>query len=353
MVILAILHNIWYNRLKRWYILGRKCKDLTNRKFGSLLVIGLDNTSKQRRWICKCECGNPMEFSFESRYLMNGKHHHCGCLSKEQQPLIPKDKLYEMYVTNKQSISDISKSTGIHRNTISKYLKELKPTMAKTAPNTLSKEELYDLYVVKRHSVSKISRDYNISRNVIDTGIANDDLKYKRMTYPRNKKSNAHIGRKPSALLERKFGSLTVKKYLGSGKRVLCLCACNKEIEVNTSDLYSFNVTSCGCTQVSVGKLRIGKYLTRHNIKFSVDYECKSNLIFDFAIFNGDNLVYLIEFNEYEYESIIPKDIKKKNKLKEKYCRNNNIPLVKVKYKSNGRIYEILDREILPLLSVQ
>lgn len=48
-----------------------------------------------------------------------------------------------------------------------------------------------------------------------------------------------------------RFGSLTVKKYLGRSKW-LCVCDCGKETEATTSHIRSGHTKSCGCRRVYV-----------------------------------------------------------------------------------------------------
>lgn len=58
--------------------------DLTGQRFGRLIVIKRDGTtrSKHTRWLCKCDCGN---FTYVSRVsLKNGSTKSCGCLKKEK-----------------------------------------------------------------------------------------------------------------------------------------------------------------------------------------------------------------------------------------------------------------------------
>lgn len=55
-----------------------RCKDLTNKQFGKLTVIRIDETKTKRiSWICQCECGNST--SVETRHLLGGKITSCGC----------------------------------------------------------------------------------------------------------------------------------------------------------------------------------------------------------------------------------------------------------------------------------
>jgi len=60
-------------------------KDLTGQRFGRLLVLkesyDIKSTSKNRRWICICDCGNEVVVFNSS--LTSGNTKSCKCLSKE------------------------------------------------------------------------------------------------------------------------------------------------------------------------------------------------------------------------------------------------------------------------------
>lgn len=54
--------------------------DLSNMKFGKLIVVGRDysyKSSKHTKWICKCECGNVKSIFRNS--LISGDCKSCGC----------------------------------------------------------------------------------------------------------------------------------------------------------------------------------------------------------------------------------------------------------------------------------
>lgn len=60
-----------------------KIRDLTNQKFGMLVVIEQVGVRKGRGmfWKCLCECGQTKEVS--GTYLVSGRTKSCGCLAKE------------------------------------------------------------------------------------------------------------------------------------------------------------------------------------------------------------------------------------------------------------------------------
>lgn len=60
----------------------KQIKDLTNRVFGSLIVIALAKKQGRRiYWLCECECGIIKPFLSDN--LKAGKSKSCGCLRDE------------------------------------------------------------------------------------------------------------------------------------------------------------------------------------------------------------------------------------------------------------------------------
>ena len=55
--------------------------DYTGYKFGRWTVLGLDESSNERRWLCQCSCGTIKSFS--SNYIKNNSSLSCGCYSSE------------------------------------------------------------------------------------------------------------------------------------------------------------------------------------------------------------------------------------------------------------------------------
>ena len=57
--------------------------DLTNQKFGKLLVLSrAENIGKQVRWNCRCDCGQ--EVIVYGTNLRRGLTQSCGCYRKEK-----------------------------------------------------------------------------------------------------------------------------------------------------------------------------------------------------------------------------------------------------------------------------
>lgn len=155
------------------------------------------------------------------------------------------------------------------------------------------------------------------------------------------------------------FGRLTVQEFTGEinshGEKVYsCLCECGNYHRVATGKLTNGDTKSCGCL-ISFYEGEIKKELDKNRIVYTTQYSFPDligttrPLRFDFAIFQDDKLLCLIEYNGIQH--YIDKgefggfqrevsDIKKK-----KYCINNNIPLIilnKENYSPEFLINEIL-----------
>lgn len=156
-------------------------------------------------------------------------------------------------------------------------------------------------------------------------------------------------------LTGKRFGRLTVTGI--SDKRVPhpnggsfiywnCRCDCGKETVISTSKLSCGHTTSCGKCCISKGEDKIKKALEDCNIKFEQqkrfkDCRDKNPLPFDFYLpdynccieFDGKQHFH-IPNNEkstiFTEDKI--KEIQKHDKIKDLYCLNNNIKLIRISY---------------------
>lgn len=71
-----------------------KSRDLTNERFGRLTVIReVESNIKQRKWLCKCDCGT--ETIVTAHRLISGHTKSCGCLRSE------KVSTWELFIAEK------------------------------------------------------------------------------------------------------------------------------------------------------------------------------------------------------------------------------------------------------------
>lgn len=150
-------------------------------------------------------------------------------------------------------------------------------------------------------------------------------------------------------LIGQRFGFLTVlakdPNRTNSGTvKWICQCDCGNIISVRGSalkDKTENRTVSCGCKHISIGELNIIKCLEDNNISFAQQqgFSTLPRKHFDFAILNNNNqIVRLVEFDgEQHYKEVsLFRDglqaIQKRDKEKNQWAKDNNIPLVRIPY---------------------
>ena len=145
------------------------------------------------------------------------------------------------------------------------------------------------------------------------------------------------------------FGYLTVVDDAGmqhTKHYSKCQCICGNIIEVSNTHLKTGHTRSCGCISASHGVQKIKQILTDNNINFKTEYvfdnllsPLHAPLRFDFAIFNNNQLIKLIEFDgpqhfkEYDgYFKNKLEQIQLYDNLKNQYCKEHNIILLRIPY---------------------
>lgn len=135
----------------------------------------------------------------------------------------------------------------------------------------------------------------------------------------------------------------------------VCKCKCGNEIITTGKLLRDGSKLSCGCMKKSKGELKIEQLLEKNHIIYAEQYTQyieqnfykvieKHPYYFDFAILNDKKeLLYLIEFDgkqhfEYNEKSDFWDNEEKfkltqfRDKLKNQWCKDNNIPLIRIPY---------------------
>lgn len=171
--------------------------------------------------------------------------------------------------------------------------------------------------------------------------------------YQRRRAAESNMERVGS-LVGQKFGKLTVLEEVGflthpNGKRsrvYKCLCDCGNYCEIQHQYLAYGDTTSCGCMR-SKGEFQIAQLLTEHEIDFKQEYiftDLKDilPLRFDFAIWQDDKLLCLLEFqgeqHVYPSNGFYSNNLIKHDKQKEEYCKKYGIRLEKMYYKKGHNI---------------
>lgn len=125
-----------------------------------------------------------------------------------------------------------------------------------------------------------------------------------------------------------------------------CKCGiCGGEFTALPAKINNGHITSCGCAAQSAGERLILSILGELNADFEPQYsfaDCRSvNVLrFDFAVFDNSTVSYLIEYDgKQHFESIDLfggidgfKDRQKRDEIKNNYCKQCNIPLLRIPY---------------------
>lgn len=151
-------------------------------------------------------------------------------------------------------------------------------------------------------------------------------------------------------LTGRQFGRLKVIKMSdrldrhGKKSYAICKCECGNVCEMYRGHLKNGHTVSCGCLR-SYGEEWVASFLKEKQIEFQREYKFldlfdKDKLRFDFAIFKDNKVIALIEIQgkqHYTDDLLFSSDyLLKHDKMKEEYCKKNNIPFLRINY-SNGR----------------
>lgn len=139
-------------------------------------------------------------------------------------------------------------------------------------------------------------------------------------------------------------------------KNLKIKCSCGKEFMTSFVNFDRHNVTRCKtCSQKeSVGELRIKNFLLEHNIQFEQEKRfdgCRDqkSLPFDFYLPTHRTCV---EFDgKQHFVDIYGKDTllqtQKHDCIKNKYCEENSIILIRIPYWEGNNIDQILSSKIL------
>jgi hypothetical protein len=263
-------------------------------------------------WHCKCTCGN--EKDVRGSNLRNGNVQSCGCLKKEK--------------CKQMGLSQLKDLTG---QTFG-YLTVIEKSDKKQGANYFWKCKCI---CGKIHEVAGAELTRGSTKS----------CGCKRKELIAQNKKNSMIGKK--------FGKLTVLEQAGQNSDLsfnyLCQCDCGKQKIINGVLLRKGVTTSCGCINYSIGEKYIQKILEENNINFIQEYTVKelNNKRFDFAIIENNKVIRFIEFDGRQHYEAYPEEWEiscpleerqKRDKEKNQYAQEHNIPLVRIPYWERDKI---------------
>lgn len=148
-----------------------------------------------------------------------------------------------------------------------------------------------------------------------------------------------------------------VGEYSGRNTKVsLRHLVCGNEWEANPSDFISKG-SRCPHCKESKGERAISKWLDETGIKYRKQIKLegcrnKRRLPFDFGIYSDENLVLLIEYDgvqHFDRRSFGGKNyeaLKTNDQIKDAFCRENGISLLRIPYTELKNVEHILYREL-------
>lgn len=271
-----------------------RAKDLTGKTFNYLTALFRvskgNKKSRQAFWACKCKCGEYTVVS--ASHLQDGHTKSCGCL--DHPNLLGKTFDY-LTVIDRQSDNGAIWTCRCKCG---------KSTKARTA----------DL----------------LSGHTKSCGCMQSEMRR-------------------SELIGQKFGKLTAlyatDKVNGTSIVWHCICDCDNEIDVPRDRLVSGNTKSCGCLK-SQGEFKILNILQSLKIDYIKEYS------FQDCIFPDSKTLARFDFYLPDYNCCIEYDGKQhfksenrgwnnqehlektqyRDNIKNEYCKNNNVPLIRIPY---------------------
>ncbi len=285
-------------------------ENLIGNKYGYLKVIEMsyekNSKGKSKTYcICECECGKIIK-----RPAYGLKHSSnvtsCGCKRSE--------------INDKQSLNIIGNKYG--RLLVIEEYNNISPR------EILCKCDCGKYKVIKKSDVT--------SGHTKSCGC----LHYEKFTKGNTKDISGYIS---------DYGVKAIKpEYLDEhGKWIWSfLCPlCGKTFNAIPAKIKNNHITSCGCRKKSAGEYMISEILNDFNIKYIEQYsfpDCKNkkSLRFDFAIINDNKIDKLIEFDGTQHYECVEffggeksfEYSKKRDSVKNEYCKKNNIQLYRIKY---------------------
>ena len=167
-------------------------------------------------------------------------------------------------------------------------------------------------------------------------------------------------------LIEMHNGTIVpTEMYKGSDYELECVCLrCGSKMK-KLARFYigSFKYGCSKCNIKSHGENKVLQYIKDKEYEYARQYtikevKYKNTLLFDFAILKDNNVIALIEYDGEQHFKPIKrfggdKQYKKqieKDEIKNNYCKENNIPLIRIPYTEES-VEQYLDKVLNKLIS--
>lgn len=285
---------------------------LIGNRYGHLIVTEMiygysSGKKKKTACVCKCDCGKTCVKTVDYLRASKNNHQSCGC----------KTSFY-------RSVSNMTDETGqkFGRLTITNIIRDGAHSMA------VCKCECGKVVTVIKSDV--------ISGHTRSCGCL-------------HKESVLRANEKDFAGYKAESGvSFLNKAYRNDHGTWIwaCICpVCGSVFNALPAKILSGHTSSCGCARVSSGELKVENALRNASLEYKKQVrfdECrdKYSLPFDFAVYDGNALRGLIEYDgEQHYRPVdffggieAYNNRVRHDKIKDAFCHDRGIPLLRINY---------------------
>lgn len=296
----------------------RQCdNNLVGQRFGKLTVVKRDK-SRMGHWYCQCDCGSPL-ISLRGTSLRAEKIKSCGCL---------KGTRYKEHWTEKEN-------------------KKYNEAIGKTFGHLTILRSYNEWYYWCR---CKCGKELKVDKKNLLNGNSQSCGCKRAETYLTNKQKEYE------EFIGTKINNLTIDRcyYKNNSFWFDCTCSCGKKFTGQATKVASGYYASCGCVK-SRAEEEFEQILLKEGIHYKREYkflDCcdKAPLPFDFAIFNSvDELVGVVELNGQQHYCVGGwstkkhlEYVQKHDKMKCKFCCENDIPLLVIPFQYYDQLEEFL-----------
>ena len=354
-------------------VIMSKKYDLIGKQFGKLLVLEKAYVNNRIKWRCKCSCGNDTCY-FCSDELNSGRKTMCGTcgaklshikhrksrIGEKHGRLTIVDEDYNYNGTGKKVFicncdcgkSNIIKSKSYIWNDNSScgcFTKESRAIKVGRNINNqrfgrlIVLETFWDTSPLKIRCKCDCGNIVILNKNDVQSGHTKSCG-----CLQRDRASESH--RVDSTGYISSSGVKIIQPYKKNKKGQMlweCECGfCKNHFYDLPARIKNSHTQSCECVKMSIREVWVENFLKDNNINYKTQYsfaDCKNKYVlhFDFAIFNKYNmLIALLEIDgEQHYKPIdyFGGDegfalTHQRDEIKNKYCKDNNINLIRLPY---------------------
>lgn len=319
----------------------------------------------------ECPCGHKLQMNFDHFKNQGNRCPYCYGNVKYTQEEVEKYvksfgyELLSDYINCKEKIKLKHKECGCVFDTTYDHFKGSKnregsrcPTCNGGSKHTIENIKIYAL----NYGWTLISTEYEDSYKKLHFQCSNGHDKYISFTDFKNdekRKCKKCLNQEKTnefKELAESLGYIFIEGFYENCESIFKLqCPKGHVFDIKYTNL-KYKKGVCPCCKESRGEFEIRRVLNKNNIEFIKEYkfeDCKfkASLPFDFYL---PNLNICIEFDgEYHYKAIdyfggLDKFISRKinDTIKNKYCKDNNIKLIRIPYWDLNNIEEILELEL-------